>query len=101
MIAFKLYEYNNKLHRFASDAYSEEDINFIDVKVISGDETITIFWKNGNILDYDTGVKTRTIDYLDYAYIVDSPEEIHRWLCWQEPEGNVTYSYKRRDDFVL
>lgn len=101
MIAFKYYNYNNGLHRFASDAYSEEDINLIDVKVVSGDEFITIFWKNDDVSYCDAGAGTRVTDYLDYIYIVESSEEIHRWLCWQEPEGNVTYSYKRRDDFVL
>lgn len=100
MIAFKYYDYANTLYRFVSDAYSEDDINFLEVRVVSGDENIVIYWKNGDISYCDAGTGTRVIDYLDYVYIMEKPEEIHRWLCWQEPEGNVTYSYKRRDDFV-
>lgn len=102
MITFKLYDYANVLHEFVDDTRNEEDIDFLDIVVMSGDEIITIFWKNGDISFYDAGAGTRAaIGYLDYTYIVESPEEIHRWLCWQEPEGNVIYSYKRRDGFVL
>ena len=55
------------------------DIDFIEVKVVTGDEILTIHLKNGDIYEIDAQEygSYRIINFFDYSYIVNN--NIEKW----------------------
>lgn len=69
------------------DGYTLEDIRFIDVIVLSGDEVIDIYYNDYAHQKIDCG-PTRIRDFYDGGYIV-WPADITKWL-----ERKSSYDYK-------
>ena len=68
----KLLDYSKKPHEF--EIGNLEDIIDIDMDVITGDEVVTVEYKDGNSKICDTGVD-RFMDYFDDSYTVYNKEQ--------------------------
>lgn len=69
-----------------------ENIDYIQVDVLSGDEVITVWYKDGTYDDWDSSVYRGT-DYYDGDYKVPS-EQIEKWSSMP---GS---SYDRMERFI-
>ena len=66
-----------KDERIKVDIGDIENIDYIDVDVLSGDEVITVWYKDGTYKDLDSS-QCRLADYYDGDYEVPS-EQIEKW----------------------
>lgn len=81
-----------KDERIKVDIGDIENIDYIQVEVLSGDEVITVWYKDGEYKDLDSS-QCRLKDYYDGEYEVPS-EQIEKW-------SNVPgSSYDRMDRFI-
>lgn len=86
---FNIYDYNNQPKEIDT---GDKEINLIDVKVISGDEVITIYYTNGTFESYDNS-EDRCISYFDDSYIVFK-KDLSKWIK-SANDTNGTISYNR------
>ena len=90
-----IYDYDNKPHEVE---LKDDAIKYIMVTVISGDEVIEVYYKDGSCEKFDSS-NNRQIDYFDGVYLV-SEEDIKKWLNF-EFSGIRTNSYERQIYFEL
>lgn len=88
----KIYDYANKAVEIKIKDKPIEEI-FIEIK--SGDEIVTIYYKDGTRDRFDSS-NCRITGYDDGAYVVTG-ENIEKWLNYQ-PKG-LTFSYNRQRFF--
>lgn len=68
-----------------------DDINFIYVIIVSGDEILKVHYNDYTSQSFDGGLGDRTIDFYDYSYVV-YPADIFTWL-----RRSGSYDYKSRN----
>lgn len=91
----KIYGYNNRAKEI--ELPDDRQVCFINVVVLSGDETGVVYFTNGDKIEFDA-CNSRCISLYDGCYSVVG-DDIQRWLNW-EPEAIYTmYSYNRQADF--
>lgn len=81
-----------KDERIKVDIGDIENIDYISVDVLSGDEVITVWYKDGMFDDWDSS-ECRGTDYYDGEYEVPS-EQIEKW---SNMPGS---SYDRMERFI-
>lgn len=62
-----LFDYQDKIKEF--EVGSLEGISKIDMVVLSGDEVMTVHYKNGSKAVFDSSTN-RTTDYTDMSYVL-------------------------------
>lgn len=81
-----------KDERIKVDIGDIENIDYIEVEVLTGDEVITVWYKDGTYKDLDSS-QCRLKDYYDGEYEVPS-EQIEKW---SNMPGS---SYDRMERFI-
>lgn len=74
MIKTKIYDYANR----AKDIELRDDLKLLVVRVITGDEVIWAYYKDGTTESFNS-CDCRTEDYDDGLYIVDT-DKLDAWL---------------------
>ena len=77
-----LLDYDGNEFQTGIDLDDLDDILRIDIEVLSGDEIARIIYKNGDMIQFDSG-KHRMIDYTDNEYCIYQAgvkNEIDDWL---------------------
>lgn len=88
----KIYDYANR----ETEINTKEDIEKIEVIVISGDEIIKIFFLDGTFEKFDSS-KSRIINYFDGEYTIET-EKIDKWINFNFNSENIK-SYQRLEYF--
>ena len=100
-VIFKIYDYDNN-PKLIDLPISEDEINCIEVTVLSGDEIAEVTTENGDFFTFDSS-ESRVIDFFDGEYFIDNPQTISSWLHWEPTEEEVkshrTLSYLRWGKF--
>lgn len=102
MIKTKIYDYNN----CAKEIELRDDLKLLFVRVITGDEVIWAYYKDGTTESFDSS-DCRIDDFDDGFYIVDT-DKLDAWLNFNVDDdrfkGNIfeldTISYKRMEEFL-
>ena len=69
----KIMDYNNRKTETGVDLDSLENVKKIIIRVISGDEVMSVLYKDGTAEDFDSS-DTRARDYNDGRYILYAPD---------------------------
>lgn len=103
MITFFVYNYANVTYQQLITHKNVEDIEYIDVKVLSGDEVVTIKFKDDEEkFFFDSSLEDgRTSDYLDAHYTIVNKTDIQNWLSFRVTVSNsrIILSYVRAEAF--
>lgn len=100
-----LYNWNDQVNLVCLQAESFDEIDFINVTILSGDETIQVVYKNKYVESFDPEAMNREIDLFDGQYIVYG-HEIEKWLDVgieiENRELGILYphSYSRKKTFI-
>lgn len=88
---FKIYDYANKA---TVVEIPDKPIHHITVTIISGDETGTVYFKDGTTQSFDAS-NCRSTDYFDDEYIIDFAY-IKEWTSINpKVDGYYVKSYER------
>lgn len=96
-----IYDYADTAVKFEIPAKNVDDIDLIDITVLSGDETGKVILKNGDIICFDACYDRggyRIHSFYDGSYFVRETEKIKQWLDFK-PKHNETASYERQRIF--
>ena len=86
---FKIYNYKNHSLRILEPI---DDIASINVDVICGDEVITIFKNNGEVMRFDSSEPV-TGTTLDGSYSITDKETLHKWINYPNTiKDNISYN---------
>lgn len=96
-MTFTIYDYDNNAVKVQIPAKTVDDIELIDIIVLSGDETGKVILKNGDIIHFDAS-SHRHYDRYDGNYFVQGSEKIKQWLEF-EPTYSDTATYERQGIF--
>ena len=77
-----------------------DQIEWISVAVITGDEVVTFQLKNDAPIYVDGCNSRRLVNYMDYNYVVEGEDEIRRWLNYVPPLTCVCVAYDRYYKFL-
>lgn len=103
MITFFVYNYANVPYQQLITHKDIEDIEYIDVRVLSGDEVVTIKFKNDDEeFFFDSSFEdSRTSDVQDAHYTIVNTTDIKDWLSFQVMISNsrIILSYVRAEAF--
>lgn len=103
MITFFVYNYANVPYQHLITHKNVEDIEYIDVKVLSGDEVVTIKFKDDEEnFFFDSDLEdVRTSNYLDAHYTIVDETAIREWLSFRVVLSNIRIilSYVRAEAF--
>lgn len=88
-----VYDYNNVAK--IVDLPDIDSILSISVDIITGDEIVTFEIKDNAPIRIDACNCRRTIDYLDYSYVVAGKDNIRRWLHYLPPRNCICVAYDR------
>lgn len=105
-----LYDYKDAKKEIDCSQVEIDNIDYIKVVVLSGDETISIKLKNKihaaidseyliEGFDFDAS-DNRRIGYMDGGYILKSKEAIERWLNFVPKDAESEASYERLEEFA-
>lgn len=75
----------------------EKEIDSIWIRILSGDETGDIEFKDGTSVSFDAS-HCRMMSFDDGGYVVKG-DAICKWINWKPCEGCHTFSYDRQYDF--
>lgn len=106
----KLYDYKDAVKEIDCPQVEIDNIDYIKVVVLSGDETISIKLKNKipaaidseyliEGFDFDAS-DNRRVDYMDGGYILKSKEAIERWLNFAPKDPYEQASCERLGEFA-
>ena len=70
----------------------------ISVTILSGDETVDIYYEDGKVNHFDSS-ECRHTDFLDGNYVVLG-DKIDEWLKWNQFLKYNSISYKRQEIFT-
>lgn len=93
-----VYDYANKPVEVEIPAQTYEDIQCIVVRILSGDETGTIFMKNGDFISFDSS-DMRIRGYDDGSYTVMGTKMIKKWIEYEPKKDGFTISYRRMTNY--
>ena len=93
-----VYDYANNPVEIEIPAETYEDIQYIVVHILSGDEAGTIIMKNEEAIYFDSS-NTRLKGYHDGSYTVVGTKMIKRWIEYEPKKDGLTISYARMSDF--
>lgn len=105
MCVLGLYNWNDQVNLVCLQAESFDEIDFINVTILSGDETIQVVYKNKYVENFDPEAMNREIDLFDGQYTVYG-HEIETWLDIGIEIGKkelgllFPYSYLREQKFI-
>ena len=96
-----LYNWNDQVNLACLQAESFDEIDFINVTILSGDETIQVVYKDAYVENFDPEMQNREVNLFDGQYTVHR-DEIDKWLeIGIEVEKNaLCCSYERADLFT-
>lgn len=94
---FKIYDYNNEATEVDVNG---KTIDHITVIVLSGDEMVKVFYKDGTNEEFDSS-GCRNMDYFDGMYELHGTE-LFKWLTCEPDikDDDCTISYERLRDFT-
>ena len=90
-----IYDFTNAKRKIKIPAESVEDIDFIQITVLSGDETGIVLLKNGNIIHFDAS-DCRVRDFHDGSYCVVETEKIKQWLEYKPTHTDADAASRER-----
>lgn len=93
-----IYDYNSNAVEVEIPAKTVDDIDLIDITVLTGDETGKVILKNGDTIHFNAS-DHRLVDYYDGSYCVQGSERIKQWLEFK-PTYVKTASYERQSVFA-
>ena len=103
MITFFVYNYANVPYQQLITHKAMEDIEYIDVRALSGDAVVTIKFKGDEEnFFFDSDLEdVRTSNYLDAHYTVVNQTDIENWLSFRVTVSNsrIILSYVRAEAF--
>ena len=76
-----------------------DQIEWISVAVITGDEVVTFQLKNDAPIYVDSCRGRRLVNYMDYNYVIEGEDEIRRWLNYVPSLTCLCVSYDRYYEF--
>lgn len=91
MIKTKIYDYENR----AKEIELRDDLKLLVVRVITGDEVIWAYYKDGTTESFNS-CDCRTEDYDDGLYIVDT-DKLDAWLNFNADDDRFKGSIFKRD----
>ena len=91
----KIYDYDNKAKEI--EILDDKQIESINVRILSGDETGFINFTDDTSIMFDAS-NSRCASVNDGCYIVKG-NDIEAWLKWKPCDDRLTYSYERQDAF--
>lgn len=97
MISFIVYSYSNIGYpQFIMDK-DIEDIESLQVSIVSGDEIIYMKFRDGTAYQFDSGIQDpRLSDYFDGGYVLTKQKDIRKWLEYDgKTEYNIDCPYDR------
>ena len=83
--------------RARSIVLKDIDIIAISVTILSGDETIDVYYTDGTVEHFDS-CDTRTENYFDGNYVVMG-EKLKKWYKYWNFLGCFNISYRRQEEF--
>lgn len=94
-----IYNFKNE----ATKIDNEKEVRKICVQILSGDEVVKFFYKDGSREVYDSGGASRLDDIDDGSYVLSDSAQIQAWLDFIPTDNPralyYTYSYQRADLF--
>ena len=69
----------------------------ISVTILSGDETIDVYYEDGTVEHFDS-CDTRTVNYFDGNYVVMG-EKLKKWYKYYKFLNCFNISYRRQEEF--
>ena len=93
-----IYDYNNNAVELEIPANTVDEIELIDITVLSGDETGKVILKNGDTIHFYAS-DNRLIDSYDGHYSVRGSKKIKQWLEFKPTHSKTLASYERLDIF--
>lgn len=103
MITFFVYNYANVPYQQLITHKDVKDIEYINVRVLSGDEVVTIKFKDDeDIFFFDSSLEdSRTSDCQDAHYTIVEETSIQEWLSFRVVLSNsrIILSYVRAEAF--
>lgn len=102
MIKTKIYDYNN----CAKEIELRDDLKLLVVRVITGDEVIWAYYKDGTTESFNSS-DCHTDDFDDGLYIVDT-DKLDAWFNFNTDDDRFkgdyferdVISYKRMEEFL-
>lgn len=93
----KIYDYDDKVREV--EISDDKHIKYINVCILSGDETGYVIFEEGGFIDFDAS-NSRVMTFDDGGYIVDG-DNIQKWINWTPTHGEylLPYSYMRQMAF--
>lgn len=92
-MTIKIYDYANNVKVID---LPDKRISAISVSILSGDETGTIIFADGEIVKFDAS-DGRMMNYYDGSYLL-TDENIEKWINFTPSDGR-TVSYERQEVF--
>lgn len=103
MITFFVYNYANVPYQHLITHKDVKDIEYIDVRVLSGDEVVTIKFKDDEEnFFFDSSLEDgRTSECQDAHYTIVNKTDIQNWLSFRVTISNsrIILSYVRAEAF--
>lgn len=91
-----IYDYADTAVEIKIPANTVDDIDLIDIEILSGDETGKVVLKNGDIIHFDAS-DCRFTNCYDGNYFVQGSEKIKQWLEFKP--SCIGASYERQSIF--
>lgn len=94
---FKIYDYNNEATEVDVEG---KCVDHITVIVLSGDEMVKVFYKDGTDEEFDSS-DCRNMDFFDGMYELRGTE-LFKWLTYEPDikDDDDVISYQRLRDFA-
>ena len=99
--ALGLYNWRNQVSLAVLEADSFDEVDFINVTILSGDETIQVVYKDTYVESFDPEAQNREANLFDGQYTVHR-DEIDKWLeiGIEVEKSAICCSYERAELFT-
>lgn len=96
-----LYNWRDQTNLIVLETESFDEIDFINVTILSGDETIQVVYKDTHVESFDPEASNREVDLFDGQYTVYC-DEIDKWLeiGIEVENSTICCSYERAELFT-
>ena len=89
-----IFDYDGNAHTIE---FKSVGIIAISVTILSGDETIDVYYEDGTVEHFDS-CDTRTVNYFDGNYVVMG-EKLKKWYKYYNFLHCFNISYRRQEEF--